>query len=679
MRNLGLPLHPLALARLLAVALLLAVPLQLLAFVAGAQGNGILYVDGAAGPGGDGSSWATAFHSLQDALAVAAPGDQVWLGAGIYRPLAETAAGDPRSATFYIASGVSLYGGFAPALGIDTWDARDPATHRAVLSGDLGGDDVDRDGDGIIDSWHDQRGDNAYHVLYLDGAGGGPLGRDTVLDGLVVTAGHAGGPSAGGQGGGIYCAGAGGECSPTLSNLLLAGNQAITGGGIYNDGGGGVSSPLLRGVSLRRNHAAHDGGGMFNNGILSGDSSPLLIDVTFEANVAGYGGGGLLNYGYQGHSSPTLLNVSFYGNRAGTWGGGILSCAHYGGTSNVTLVNGVFAGNQAVWGGGGMHNSVYGGSSTHTVVNATFAANQAERGGGLYSENELGRHSLTLANSILWGNTAAVAGAQAHNVGAAVTISHSNLQGSGGSAAWNTSLGTDGGGNLDLPPIFVREPDPGDGDWITTADNDYGDLRLDPASGLVDAGDNGALPADEHDLDGDGNRAEALPIDRAGNPRLTAASPGQPAVVDMGAYEAAALVSDPEADLSLSAFASRSSVFAGETLVYHFAISNHGPDDASQVILVANLSPAASFQSASPGCLAAGDEVTCVLASLAAGTGITYQVTVNVAAGVAGALVHTARCSAAELDPNPEDNEVTVATQLGAARFLAYLPLVTAP
>ena len=33
-------------------------------------------------------------------------------------------------------------------------------------------------------------------------------------------------------------------------------------------------------------------------------------------------------------------------------------------------------------------------------------------------------------------------------------------------------------GNLNDDPLFFRDPDPGDGDWSTLDDNDYGDLRL---------------------------------------------------------------------------------------------------------------------------------------------------------------------------------------------------------
>jgi hypothetical protein len=72
------------------------------------------YVDASAAPGGDGSSWASAFRYLQDALdqTVSERGDEVWIAAGTYYPDdgANVTKGD-RRASFFIKDGVSLYGG----------------------------------------------------------------------------------------------------------------------------------------------------------------------------------------------------------------------------------------------------------------------------------------------------------------------------------------------------------------------------------------------------------------------------------------------------------------------------------------------------------------------------------------------------------------------------------------
>jgi hypothetical protein len=63
------------------------------------------------------------------------------------------------------------------------------------------------------------------------------------------------------------------------------------------------------------------------------------------------------------------------------------------------------------------------------------------------------------------------------------------------------------------------------------ADDNPGDLHLQPISPCIDAGSNAALPPDTLDLDGDGNTDEPLPIDLDGAPRISGRT------VDMGVYE----------------------------------------------------------------------------------------------------------------------------------------------
>jgi hypothetical protein len=226
-------------------------------------------------------------------------------------------------------------------------------------------------------------------------------------------------------------------------------------------------------------------------------------------------GGGMINDG----GSPQLANIIFSGNAG--WGGGM-----YNRNSDPTLTNVTFSGNVADYGGGGgMRNE----SSNPTLTNVTFSGNDAVDGGGMYNRSG---SSPTLANCILWGNTAGEAGNQIHNVDSTSVISYSLVQGSGGSGAgWDTTLGTDGDGNIDADPQFVRDPDPGDGYWSTLADNDYGDLRLGSSSPAIDAGDNAAV-------------SSGVTTDLGGNPRffdvpfVADTGSGMAPIVDMGAYEA---------------------------------------------------------------------------------------------------------------------------------------------
>jgi hypothetical protein len=308
--------------------------------------------------------------------------------------------------------------------------------------------------------------------------------------------------------------------SPTMSNVSFTGNAAtVGGGGLLNQSG---SNPTLTNVTFSGNTAEY-AGGMYNNA----NSNPALVGITFSGNV-GVHGGAMFNWG----SSPTLVNVTFSGNVATTDGGGMIN--HDG--SIPTLMNVSFAGNSATY-GGGMFNS----SSDAVLINVSFSGNAAVTyGGGAFNVGS----NPVLTNSILWGNTASE-GPQIYNDASNPSISHSLIEGSGGSGTgWDASLGSDGGSNVDADPLFVREPDPGpDATWGTDDDH-YGDLHLQGRSPAVNAGDNAALPADALDLDHDGGTGEPIPIDLAGNPRVVGTA------VDMGAYECQSILYYVDADAS---------------------------------------------------------------------------------------------------------------------------------
>ena len=66
-----------------------------------------IYVDDSASQGGDGTSWLTAHKYLQDALAVAESGDEIWVAEGTYKPDqgAGKTLGD-RASPFVLVNGV---------------------------------------------------------------------------------------------------------------------------------------------------------------------------------------------------------------------------------------------------------------------------------------------------------------------------------------------------------------------------------------------------------------------------------------------------------------------------------------------------------------------------------------------------------------------------------------------
>jgi hypothetical protein len=94
--------------------------------------------------------------------------------------------------------------------------------------------------------------------------------------------------------------------------------------------------------------------------------------------------------------------------------------------------------------------------------------------------------------------------------------------------------GTGGVGNVNMDPRFVRNPSPGADLTWGTADDDAGDLRIAASSPIVDCGDNSAITSTT-DLSG-ASRFQDVPTSAD-------AGAGIAPIVDLGAYEAAPVLS----------------------------------------------------------------------------------------------------------------------------------------
>lgn len=450
-----------------------------------ARGQPVLFVDADAPAGGDGSTWEAAFCDLQDALAAAAGSGglvtQVWVAAGTYRPDRGT---HDRNLSFPLVSGVALYGGFA---GDETnVDARDPATHVTVLSGDL----LANDGPNFTNV-----NDNSYHVVTaadVDGA--------TALDGFQLQGGNAsdlGGINS--VGGGLAALGG----SPLIRACRFVRNRASFGGGLYAHGG----QPLLAECVFEGNAAVFSAGGVFNH---EGNEA-VFVRCRFVANAAGMQAGALA-CGLD--CTNVLLNCGFYGNTSGYFGAGAVLVNN----SAATFVNCVFSGNAAnggAHGGGGLRNE----RGQCDLANCTFYGNSAATGGGVFNFLV---SSTSLTNCVLWANTGA-SGADEGGQLAGDTLSPALddccVQG------WTGQLG--GQRNFGREPRFLNPP--GDDQILGTPDDD---LRLVGCeSPCVNTGNAAALPADVWDLDHDDDACEPLPTDFGDDERVHGGR------VDRGAYE----------------------------------------------------------------------------------------------------------------------------------------------
>jgi predicted outer membrane repeat protein len=176
------------------------------------------------------------------------------------------------------------------------------------------------------------------------------------------------------------------------------------------------------------------------------NGSATVRDGIFRSNTATTNSGGGAIYGLSDESS--FVNCIFLDNSADGIGGAIYFAGFL--TVSPVLTNCSFVGNQSV-------------SSTVTVLGPSI--------------------NPIVTNCILWGNSGGTAQISRG------TVSHSIVEGSGGSDVWNMPASViDGGGNLDADPLFV--------------DAAGGDLHVTVLSPAIDSGDIGAPDLPPFDLDG---------------------------------------------------------------------------------------------------------------------------------------------------------------------------------
>ncbi len=494
------------------------------------------------------SAWSTAATNIQDAIDAASVGDQILVNDGVYDTGGETATnsavtnrvvvnkavtvqsvngpnvtvidggvvmpGDDGVRCVYLASGATLNGftleyGSANIVsdpkrpeGGGVWCESITATvSNCVITGN------------VAEFWIVTNSG-----MYVYGSGGGAYGGTLVNCTLTDNSGVLGGGAAYSRlnnctlsnnrdeqrGGGAY------DC--TLFNCSLTGNAGYgTGGGAYGctlndclldinsaswEDGGGAADCTLYNCVLTRNYA--DTGG--------GVSDCTLNNCTLENNSTDGGGGGasystlnnciLTNNGAEGGGGAyeSILNDCTVTDNSGyAWGGGAFFCTLNNClvTSNSTGFTGGGASECTLYGCTLTGNSAYsddsdfpgegGGAIECTLYNCTLTGNSADVVGGAYSS--------TLYNCILFYNSDTNTG----NYDASSTLNY----------CCTIPLPPSGVGNIDADPLFVDT-------------NGWSDLRLQPSSPCINAGDNDYVSTTT-DLDG--------------YPRIVGGT------VDMGAYE----------------------------------------------------------------------------------------------------------------------------------------------
>ncbi len=311
-------------------------------FVVSRGMGAVIYVDGNAPGTNNGSSWTDAFHHLQDALADAMNGDEIWVAEGTYRPDESRANPDgtgSRDATFKLGESFNpdkknlvLKGGYA-GFGEPAPDARDVESYVTVLSGDLEMNDANvSDPCDLPDE--PTRVDNSMHIL------NGAYSGEPVLDGFTITGGR------GNYGGGIYISQDG---SLTVKDCTFTANSANSFGGAIYSGG--------------------------YNAFIDAAAYLTIMDCRFHGNFAGWDGGAIELHG----GVCVLSGCEFQANKCAQTGGAaflwcnsviVADCVFH---ENATLDDPLNANN-----GGALHLTV----DNLEVRNSAFTHNYAENYGG---------------------------------------------------------------------------------------------------------------------------------------------------------------------------------------------------------------------------------------------------------------------------------------------------------
>ncbi|MEQ9099002.1 MAG: FG-GAP-like repeat-containing protein, partial [Imperialibacter sp.] len=378
-------------------------------------------------------------------------------------------SGDDPSVSFVIPSGTSVYGGFNGTE--SSLSQRDPEANITILDGDS---------PNFL---------NSYLVVYIGGSG-----NNAWLDGFTVRGGS-GEFGTDNYGGGIKIEGG---ADPILANLIIQLNQNDFGAGLY----AANSSVTIENSAFLSNSVTNFGTG----GAIYADNAIIKISNSyFNNNTAWEAGGIYLSNG----SSLLAVSVDFDTNSAFGLNGGAIGSLD----SDISLTNGRFYNNSGNPGAGIYFKSA---SSDHSVIltQTTFTTSSSSDGVAVVSSGGF-VSSAVISNSILWAN----AGSQINIIddGSNLDISNSVVD------SWNIGDYSGFAGTINAANISVADP-------LFTSPG-TGDLSIQSGSSAQDFGDISFLPLDDLDVDNDANTVEVLPLDLAGNPRISNAQ------VDAGAYE----------------------------------------------------------------------------------------------------------------------------------------------
>lgn len=335
----------------------------------------------------------------------------------------------------------------------------------------------------------------------------------------------------------------GGALGTRVSDTLVVdtrfvGNSAVNGGAIYlwNDSGAAQQYTLIN-IEVVGNKASNQGGGVYSK-----RNDELWVNALITGNSAATEGGAICS---DNTTTLRLVNSTLFNNLAPV-GSELQSI----GTSAVEVLNSI------VW-----NTTPYASGSIAFALDSepVFASSVVVGSGGSGSWNSAtgsdgGRNldvdpdcvsAPQLTHATLAGSTTA----SVETMDAELYFAIGDRIAVGNDSTLREAIGREvtsvSGTTVSFTPAMAA---PAAANvrvdlWGTGVSAATLDLSLQATSICIDAGDNGALPADSWDFDSDADTTEKLPIDLLGNPRFWDATAvvdtgsGLAPIADIGAYE----------------------------------------------------------------------------------------------------------------------------------------------
>ncbi len=362
------------------------------------------HVDASVPSSGDGTSWQSAFKTIQEGINAASEWDTILVAEGTY------------------VENINFKGKNITLASTDPLNSA--VVEKTIIDGNEAGSVLTFSGSEdetcVLTGFTIRNG----MAVYGGGICGGAeyIHTHATIQNNVITGNSASlpGEDDGSAGGGLCF------CDGIIQNNTISGNSASATEEFWESAGGGLAycDGIIRNNSITSNSAsASDEFADNQGGGLAYCNGAIRSNIIAENSAPGEDGGG----GGLAYCAATVQNNTIRGNSA-AYGGGLGFCR------GAIIESNIIRGNQGMWGGG------LGWCQGRIIQNNTVVANSAEDyGGGLAG-------CAGIHNCIIWGNTSA-RGGQIYDIDGLIPPSHSCIQ------DW-----TGGGeGNISENPLFVNE------------------------------------------------------------------------------------------------------------------------------------------------------------------------------------------------------------------------------